>query len=261
MQIKFSKKTKFHHKIECFLKRKKTLKLLRHIDALEKSTIIEDKKNIKFISNDDFETQISKKSIWFGNKEEENRSKGILRVGKATYLQDCHIGPLLFERTIQIGSFCSFGPGVDLRIDGVRGKRQFTSYPLEKIDPSSKVYHSYCSEGNDYYIKIGNDVFVGENVKIMQNVEIGDGVIIGARSIVTANKKLEPYSIYAGAPAKFLKYRFSPEIIEEFLKLKWWEKSKNDIIQMGLQHIDFEKEETKALAVLRELNNVKVFEQ
>ena len=33
---------------------------------------------------------------------------------------------------------------------------------------------------------------------------------------------VEPYTIYGGNPAKFIKKRFSNEIIELLLKLQWW---------------------------------------
>lgn len=254
MKITFSSKLKFYHKLICLFNRKKTLTLLRHIKPLIDSEFVEGKKSINIITNDGFETQINKKAIWYDGKKGSKSSKALLKIGKATYLQDCRIGPFLDKRVVEIGSFCSFGPGVDLRVDGVRGKSQFTSYPVEKIDPDAKILFQKKEEGNDFFIKIGNDVFIGENTKIMQNVEIGDGVIIGARSVVTANKKLEPYGIYAGMPAKFVKYRFSKETIDELLKLRWWEKSKSEIIKTGLQNIDFEKEEDRALEILRKLN-------
>jgi hypothetical protein len=31
-----------------------------------------------------------------------------------------------------------------------------------------------------------------------------------------------PYAVVAGVPAKIVKYRFSPEIIEQLLKIRWW---------------------------------------
>lgn len=254
MQIDFANKIKFHHRMVCLLNRKKTLRNLSHIKPIFNCKVVENKKNINLISNDGFETQISKKCFWYDNKIGEKNSQAILNIGKATYLQDCKIGPFLFDRKVSIGSFCSFGPGVDLRIDGVRGKNQFTSYPLEMIDPTSEVYKNNLSFGKDFFIKIGNDVFIGENVKVMQNVTIGDGVIIGARSIVTANKNLEPYGIYAGTPAKLVKYRFSQDIIEELLKLQWWHYSREEIIDMGLQNIDFEKDQKQALLLLKKLN-------
>lgn len=63
---------------------------------------------------------------------------------------------------------------------------------------------------NDDYVKeklivekevnIGNDVWIGSNVVIMPGVTIGESSIIGAGSIVT--KSVDPFSIYAGVPAK-----------------------------------------------------------
>jgi acetyltransferase-like isoleucine patch superfamily enzyme len=54
-------------------------------------------------------------------------------------------------------------------------------------------------------IIIGNDVWIGANCTILDNVNIPDGCIIGANSVVTKN--FEPYSIIAGVPAKFIKFR------------------------------------------------------
>ena len=52
-------------------------------------------------------------------------------------------------------------------------------------------------------------------------ITIGDGAIVGANAVVT--KDVPPYAVMAGVPAKIIKYRFSPEIIEKLLQLKWWE--------------------------------------
>ena len=52
-------------------------------------------------------------------------------------------------------------------------------------------------------VKIGNNVWVGDNVVILSGVEIGDGCIIGANSVVTHD--IRKNSIVAGAPAKYLK--------------------------------------------------------
>ena len=69
-------------------------------------------------------------------------------------------------------------------------------------------------------IKIGNDVWIAENVTIIGNVNIGDGAIIAFGAIVTHD--IPPYAIVGGVPAKIIKYRFSQEIIDELLELKWW---------------------------------------
>jgi acetyltransferase-like isoleucine patch superfamily enzyme len=68
--------------------------------------------------------------------------------------------------------------------------------------------------------KVGNDVWIGNNVNIL-GVNIGDGAVIAAGSIVT--KDVPPYAIVAGIPAEIKRYRFSEKLIERFLRTKWWE--------------------------------------
>lgn len=49
---------------------------------------------------------------------------------------------------------------------------------------------------------IGNKVYLGTNAVILPGVKVGDGAIIGAGSVVS--KDVEPYTVVAGVPAKFL---------------------------------------------------------
>jgi acetyltransferase-like isoleucine patch superfamily enzyme len=77
---------------------------------------------------------------------------------------------------------------------------------------------------------VGNDVWIGANVVILPNVKvIGNGAIIGAGSIVS--KDVEPYTVMAGNPAKFLKKRFSDSVIEKLEKSRWWDLEFDDLIK------------------------------
>jgi acetyltransferase-like isoleucine patch superfamily enzyme len=69
--------------------------------------------------------------------------------------------------------------------------------------------------------KIGNDVWIGENVSIVGGITIGDGAIVATRAVVT--KDVPPYAIVAGVPAKVVKYRFDEETIKSLLKVRWWD--------------------------------------
>lgn len=51
-------------------------------------------------------------------------------------------------------------------------------------------------------IKLGNNIWLGENVTILKNVEIGDDCIIGSGSVVT--KSIPSGSIAVGIPAKVI---------------------------------------------------------
>ena len=60
----------------------------------------------------------------------------------------------------------------------------------------------------------------GGNISYIPGVKIGDGAVIAAGAVVV--KDVPPYAIVGGVPAKIIRYRFSPEIIEKLLELKWW---------------------------------------
>lgn len=69
-------------------------------------------------------------------------------------------------------------------------------------------------------IHIGNDVWIGMRVLVMGGVTIGNGAVIGAGAVVT--KDVPPYAVVGGVPAKVLKYRFSPDVIDALEKSEWW---------------------------------------
>lgn len=54
---------------------------------------------------------------------------------------------------------------------------------------------------------IGDDVWIGAHSIVLTGIKIGDGVIVAAGSVVS--KDCDPFSIYAGIPAKKIKDRFS----------------------------------------------------
>ena len=67
----------------------------------------------------------------------------------------------------------------------------------------------YSWKGKNEVTYIGNDVWIGFGAIIMSGVHIADGSIIAAGSVVTHDT--EPYSIYAGVPAKKIRDRFENE--------------------------------------------------
>jgi len=69
-------------------------------------------------------------------------------------------------------------------------------------------------------INIGSDVWIGEGALIRRGISIGDGAVVAARSVV--NRDVPPYAIVAGSPARIIRYRFEPAVIEALLSLTWW---------------------------------------
>ena len=52
-------------------------------------------------------------------------------------------------------------------------------------------------------IALGDNVWIASNVVILPGVTVGEGAVIGAGSVVT--KDVEPYTVVAGNPARFLR--------------------------------------------------------
>lgn len=57
---------------------------------------------------------------------------------------------------------------------------------------------------------IGDKVYLGANSVVLPGVKIGDGAIIGAGSVVS--KDVDPYTVVAGIPAKFI------STVEDYIK-------------------------------------------
>ena len=96
----------------------------------------------------------------------------------------------------------------------------YEEWELDKADVAS----AWDNKGD---IVIGNDVWIGYEAVIMAGVHIGDGAIIGTRAVVT--KDVPPYTIVGGVPAREIRKRFSPDVIEQLLALKWWDWSMDKI--------------------------------
>ena len=64
----------------------------------------------------------------------------------------------------------------------------------------------YSWKGLNLTTTIGDDVWIGYGSTVLQGVTINNGAIVAAGSVVT--KDVEPYSIYAGNPAKKITDRF-----------------------------------------------------
>ena len=127
-----------------------------------------------------------------------------------------------------IGKFCQIAAGVEFIMNGANHQMNAVStYPFYIFG----TWEQTAPDKKDLPLKgdtiIGNDVWIGQNVTILPGVQIGDGAIIGASSVVGSN--VEPYTIFAGNPAKPIRKRFDDELIQIMQKLKWWDKSIEEI--------------------------------
>ena len=127
-----------------------------------------------------------------------------------------------------IGKFCQIASGVEFIMNGANHQMNsvstFPFYTLEGWEQTPPAQNDLPIKGDTI---IGNDIWIGQNATILPGVHIGDGAIIGANSVVGSD--IAPYTIVVGNPAKPLRKRFDDELIEIMEKLKWWDKSVEEI--------------------------------
>lgn len=134
-----------------------------------------------------------------------------------------------------IGKFCMIASDVTFIMNGPNHlSDSITSYPFAVFGNdwiNAMDGKSYPSKGDTI---VGNDVWIGYRATIMPGVKVGDGSIIAASSTVTKN--VEPYTIVGGNPATAIKKRFSPDIVEQLLRIKWWDWDVEKITR-NVQHL------------------------
>ena len=120
---------------------------------------------------------------------------------------DVYIGPhalfLCTESHIFIGNKVLFGPHVTI----IGGDHRITDVGRFIYD----VLDKHPEDDQDVHIE--DDVWIGTNTTLLKGVTVGRGAVVAAGALVT--KDVPPYAIVGGVPAKVLKYRFTPEQIQE----------------------------------------------
>jgi acetyltransferase-like isoleucine patch superfamily enzyme len=127
-------------------------------------------------------------------------------IGNQTFLQGRHdgrcvigahtwIGPQSYFdcRDMEFGEYVGWGPGAK-----VLGS-EHTGVPLDvPIIQTDLVIKP---------VRVGDGADIGVNAVLLPGVTVGKGAIIGAGAVVTADTTVPPNAIYAGVPAKLLRYR------------------------------------------------------
>jgi len=142
-----------------------------------------------------------------------------------------------------IGNFCSIGARTSINP---------FNHPSDWLSIHEFQYHPKSFDWVEEYngierlvrtpdmfemVSIGHDVWMGHNVNVMPGVSIGDGAIIGAGSVVT--KDVPPFAIVVGIPGIVKKLRFSENVVERLIRVKWWDLDLEDL--SGLPYRDVER--------------------
>ena len=144
-------------------------------------------------------------------------------LGSYSYVaENCRMGRANVGRFSSIGPFfvCGFG-----------------EHPSSFITTSPAFYSTQRQCGMTFtdsdlfeeqrQVIIGNDVWIGARVFVRDGVKIGNGALIAAGAVVTAD--VSDYSIVGGVPAKLIRHRFSEPVVQELLKIQWWNWSEDQL--------------------------------
>ena len=147
----------------------------------------------------------------------------IVELGIKSYIAGC-----LFENTgsVHVGNFSAISWNIYIAF-GLNGDHNYENvslYALTHLDWTAPKSFDR-SHGSRAHLNIGSDVWIGKDSRILLNnpdkpLNIGNGAIIAAESVVV--KDVPPFAIVGGNPAKFIKWRFEPEIIEALERIAWW---------------------------------------
>lgn len=149
-------------------------------------------------------------------------------IGLASYMNSGFV-----RSGVKIGRYCSIGRNVTIgtghhEMGGLSTSPHFKSSrmssSLKLADPVARIR-----------VKVGHDVWIGDNVLILSGVTVGQGAVLAAGSVVT--KDVPPYAVVAGVPARVVKYRFDDVLNQRILSLNWHEFDPEALCQLDLSDI------------------------
>ena len=111
---------------------------------------------------------------------------------------------------LKLGEHTFIGRGVEFDImssvsvgsHSLIAPRCFITDHVHGIRPDLRIDQQPCEAQP---VVIGSDVWLGAGTVVLPGVKIGDGAVVGANSVVTSD--VAPYTVVAGAPARFLRNR------------------------------------------------------
>ena len=130
--------------------------------------------------------------------------------------------PFIGDKLV-IGRFCAIARGAKFIMNGANHKLSgFSTYPFQIF---GNGWQKNSPQPGDLPYKgdtvIGNDVWIGYDALVMPGVKIGNGAIISSRSVVVSD--VPAYTVVGGNPAKLIKRRFEPEVVDALEAIAWWD--------------------------------------
>ncbi len=184
-----------------------------------------------FFKNATDSTQREIKKLRDRNIEFKGGKPTDINIGDHSYINGLTIYSWGNSAKVSIGKYCSIADEVTFIAGGEHKKDWVSSFPF--IDRWQLTDHVRIEEVESSQTKgdifIGHDVWIGHGATILSGITVGDGAVIGAMSVIA--KDVPPYAVVVGNPAKIIKYRFNSSMIDDFLKIQWWNWSDDQVEQ------------------------------
>jgi acetyltransferase-like isoleucine patch superfamily enzyme len=160
----------------------------------------------------------------------------------------CAMGFMSFTNSalppdMTVGRYCSLGSG--LSFPRYRHPVEHVSTSSFTHDPHTDIvvravrdqksgYRNFFPNPQRGPIVVEHDVWVGQDATIMPGVRLGTGSVVAANSVVT--RSVEPYRIVGGNPARVIRLRFEPAVVDGLLASRWWEYTFTDFDGLDLSN-------------------------
>lgn len=130
--------------------------------------------------------------------------------------------PFIGDKLV-IGKFCAIARGAKFIMNGANHKMSGVStYPFQIFGGGWEAVmpqpHELPYKGDTV---VGNDVWIGYEALVMPGVHIGNGAIVSSRAVVVQD--VPAYAVVGGNPAKVIKERFAPEVVQSLEAIAWWD--------------------------------------
>jgi acetyltransferase-like isoleucine patch superfamily enzyme len=127
---------------------------------------------------------------------------------------------------VVIGRYCSIAADATIMTGGEHHTGLVSTWPFENfVDGLPNPTRSYRVKRDT---TLGSDVWLGRGCFIGGGAQVGHGAVIGAGAVVM--RDIAPYAIVAGNPATLIRMRFSDKLVEQLLKIAWWDWPAQDVI-------------------------------
>lgn len=154
------------------------------------------------------------------------------------------------HQSLRVGRFVAGGLRLRFLLNGQHESRSISTYMFSIMGNGFRNLPP--PQYADSVIK--NDIWIGDEAMMLGGGVIENGCIIGARSLLPPNFRSEAYGIYAGSPARLIRFRFSEKIREALLAISWWDKPLSWIHQNNHAFLtDLTEDEGRGLEILAEL--------